>query len=355
MAISLDDLGSSFRVQAVNQGNPYDATAAAGRFAVRPGVYVLSRSGVVPDLEHSGGLAAAVELAEFVALPESAMHWAVRHDPLPRALVGQELRLAFTVVGDQPPDRATLAVVPPGAEETRRLVLERDRGYQYRGTLPGDWLTAGTLRYALEIHTGNTVRRFPEGSAPDSGRDGWQVEVLPADAPAVIFDAARDAVSLSGSTPCEQRMVAASGPDRTALQLAVRQFGPVPSAVSFRHELDDELDLWRTFLADRTTLRIRARALEPATNRLEIVLLERDGAVWGTEVPLSELWQDVQVPLDSLRYFSHWAGTPANRGGEHDRIRPADLVGVNVCFGAWLYPAHHAAPHTIEIEFIAVD
>ncbi len=67
--------------------------------------------------------------------------------------------------------------------------------------------------------------------------------------------------------------------------------------MSFRHEVDDELDPWRDMLGDRTTLRIRARALESSTTAVEIVLLERDGAAWGTNIPLTSEWQDIRIPF----------------------------------------------------------
>ncbi|HET9386544.1 MAG TPA: hypothetical protein VFO67_15515, partial [Gemmatimonadales bacterium] len=47
MTISLPDLGAAFTVQPVSAGNAAAARAADGRFAVTPGVYVLSASGAV--------------------------------------------------------------------------------------------------------------------------------------------------------------------------------------------------------------------------------------------------------------------------------------------------------------------
>jgi hypothetical protein len=355
MTIKLDDLGDTFSVRAVNRGNEYHATAAAGQFAVRPGVYVLSRSDMAADQWKDARLSAAVGLDEFVALPETTTSWTVRHEPLSRWITGQELRLAFTVVGDQHPDRVEVAAALHNTDAPRRVELQRDRGYQYSGTLPADWLTAGELYYSLEVHTGDVVRRLPAGSQLESNSGGWRIRILPPEAPAVIFEAAHDRVQPGGSEPYGQRVVETAEPGHKALQISVKQFAPAPSAVSFRHEVDDELDPWRAVLADRTTLRIRARALEPSTTLVEVVLLERDGAAWGTNVPLTTEWQDVRVPLDSLRYFSHWAGTPQSRGGESDKLHPGELVAVSVCFGAWLYPDHVAEPHTIEIESIAVE
>ena len=176
-----------------------------------------------------------------------------------------------------------------------------------------------------------------------------------AQSPAVIFDAEHDRVKPWGSDAFSQKRVPVAETGRTALQMSVERFAPPPSAVSFRHEVDDELDPWRDLLGDRTTLRVRARALESSTRAVEIVLLERDGAAWGTNIPLTTQWQDIRVPLRSLSYFRHWADTPESRGGEGDVLHPADLVAVSVCFGAWLYPEHFAEPHTIEIESVAVE
>src|SRR5207247_7326479 len=47
MTIALPDLGAAFTVQPIAAGNPGPSRAAAGRFTVTPGVYVLSATGPV--------------------------------------------------------------------------------------------------------------------------------------------------------------------------------------------------------------------------------------------------------------------------------------------------------------------
>ena len=140
-----------------------------------------------------------------------------------------------------------------------------------------------------------------------------------------------------------------------AVRIAVERFGPPPSSISFRVDVVDELEPWRDLLGARGTLRVRARGVEASTQAFELVLVERDGSVWGANVPLTTDWGEARLPLSSLRHFAHWAGNPPNRGGAADRIRPQEIAGVSVCFGAWLYPAHAAEPHTVEIEAIEVE
>jgi hypothetical protein len=171
----------------------------------------------------------------------------------------------------------------------------------------------------------------------------------------MLLDAERHPVHPQGDTPNRTGLTSGMTPSGRALRVAVERFGPPPSSISFRTELSEELDPWREVLAARTTLSLRIRALESTTTAVEVVLLERDGTPWGTNVPLTTRWQRVRLPLASLRHWVHWGGSPAGRGLAGDRVHPEELSGVNVCFGAWLFPEHAAEAHAIEIECIAVE
>jgi hypothetical protein len=355
MQIHMDDLGDVFSVRALNAGNDFQTTAQAGRFTVRPGAYVLQRPDIATDQWKTAPLAAHLRLDEFVALPESTTSWVVRHEPPIRWRSGLNLPVRFTMVGDTHPVRVELVSVPGDNRPDRRVDLQQDHGYQYVGTIPGDWLAEGDFAYAVDVHTEGKVRRFPDSDRPAADRMGWCVKIQSAQSPVVIFDAEHDRVKPWGGDAFSQKRVPVAETGRTALQMSVERFAPPPSAVSFRHEVDDELDSWRDLLGDRTTLRVRARALESSTRAVEVVLLERDGAAWGTNIPLTTQWQDIRIPFRALSYFRHWADTPESRGGEGDVLHPADLVAVSVCFGAWLYPEHFAEPHTVEVESVAVE
>ena len=81
--------------------------------------------------------------------------------------------------------------------------------------------------------------------------------------------------------------------------------------------------------------------------------METDGSPWGTVVELSEEWRQITLPLKDLRFFGHWRH-PKGRGGDDDRLHPAQAVGVNFCFGAWLYGGQAGEPHAIEVERVAL-
>ncbi|MBN2307635.1 MAG: cellulase family glycosylhydrolase [Candidatus Hydrogenedentes bacterium] len=184
----------------------------------------------------------------------------------------------------------------------------------------------------------------------------WRVPVLPRNAAVALFDAERHHVNpRAGQLPCHTALVPGAGGKHQALRIAVDGFEAPPSSVAFWNSVEAELDARRGDLERVDRVVVRARAYSPATNAIEIALIERDGSVWGANAGLTTAWQDVAVPLSALRFFSHWPGNPADRGGEGDRLDPANLAAVNVCFGAWLYREHAGQRHVVTIERILLD
>ena len=101
------------------------------------------------------------------------------------------------------------------------------------------------------------------------------------------------------------------------------------------------------------TLVLRARARAPRTNRLEVALVLTDGQVWGRVVDLKPTWEEIRIPLATLRYFSHWGGLP--KVGDNDRPDIRRVQSVNFCFGRWLFPETADQPHDIEISSLRVE
>ena len=108
-------------------------------------------------------------------------------------------------------------------------------------------------------------------------------------------------------------------------------------------------------MAQARELLITARAGEPDTDRMEVVLVERDTSPWGTmSVQLTQDWQQIRVPLSEFRAYGHWTTEAKDRGGPEDRLHPERILWVNFCFGSWLYPGSFAHPHAIEIQDVSL-
>jgi hypothetical protein len=211
----------------------------------------------------------------------------------------------------------------------------------------GSWLfpDAAKERHGLEI----------ESIALEYAPETWRVPVHGLGDPVELFTPHVWVSTTPGPLPVSQSLVAGSQPGATAWRVSVRRFDPPPSCTGAYADLTGITELWKPVIAGKQTLHIRARGGEPTTAAVEVVLSETDGTPWGVTPPLTTEWQDIRVPVASLRHFAHWNSTPQGRGGEGDHCRVENLAKLNLTYGAWLYPEHFNEPHSFEIEFIRLE
>jgi hypothetical protein len=139
-----------------------------------------------------------------------------------------------------------------------------------------------------------------------------------------------------------------------AARISVDSFGPPPASVSCRMPVPLHVREWID-PGSCTAVVLTARSGQAATDCVELVLLERDGAPWGVNrVPLSRDWARVRIPLSAFRFFDHWHHPPG-RGGPRDRLDVREIDAVNLCFGAWLFGDDADRPHAVEIQDVALE
>ena len=334
MKINLTDIGNSFAVTPINDGNQFRSQTRNGEFRIRPGIYLLEREGTTHTQPAP---------QEFIAPPAKDALPLVWHETKREWIEGKSLGMVFTVVAPNEPENVTLDFAG------HQLPLHRQRAYHYGAEIPVDWLKAGQLSYRLTVRINSDTLTFPKD------KPAWALPLVARGSPAPLFEAGLHKVKAHGQPVHQERLVPGMTKGRKALQISVEQFGAPPSSVTFRNELSEDLDPHRDDLLNHRMLRVRLRALESTTSTVEIVLTEENGAAWGTNTPVTTEWREERIPLTSLRYFGHWAGAPKSRGGKTDRIELRNLSTVSVTFGAWLYPQHTQEKHTVEIESISLE
>lgn len=212
--------------------------------------------------------------------------------------------------------------------------------------ITGAWLLGGSSKRPHEVQVQNVLltRQAPF----------WRVDVAGREAPVVLWEGAEAPPHTSGRA-ASVTVVAGSRPDRSAVRIAVPGFGPPPDAVSLRRSVSDVVASCREELTRGSYVQVVARAGQPTTRALEMVLIEQDGSPWGTmEVALSEQWREIRIPLQKLRYFDHWKVGPTDRGRAGDQMHLDRVAALNLCFGSWLLPDSYAGPQAVEIESVSV-
>jgi len=377
MRITMPDLGTGFSVEPMDAGNGHRPAVRAGAFDAWPGVYVLARAGVTHP---TWTLEMAVEgrrLGEFVAPPASEAPAVVLHTPPAELDAGRPFTVRADVVARDRVDSVALFIRRVGGfGRMLRLAMEPVGAFGYEVQVPAEVARDGLVEYAVSVYDGGEVRTFP-GSEPGdpyhwdfTGRTFWQVPVVAAGAPALLFDARRDRDHVLYPHPWEYvrfrtDVVAGSEPERLALSAMVEDFTPAPHHFALRTFLPDAE---RTRLGEFTTgavLRIRARVAGRPSDRVQVALVERDGTAWGRVVELTDRWQDLAIPLSELRrvplallprpypQFLPYLFEAATTDGGPD---PARLDGLQFSVSADLFAGTSIeGPHGFEVERVVLE
>ena len=346
MTIVLPDLGPSFSVQPVSADTRQVETASAGRFTVRPGVYLLSAAGPV-DPATLPATVGALGFAEYHAPETDALPLSVESLAPSEVLTGRDAELRVRIVDSTPPDSATLFFRRTAGDWYHGVPLRNSGGYEYAATVPASLLREGPAEFVVSVFRQGVPTTFPESlprlpwSWDYYGRASWKLSVVGARTPLVLLAPALDAASLSFTRigDAGRRGLFRLGISETSglplfhLELPVDQSGASPPDYTASLVIKQRIAARGEAIASAQELRLRARGLGPGQT-FHLTLMEDDGTSWTAEVALDSAWQDLTVPLSSLvagrgvllpqgfpGQWSYWVGPATGRGGAGDRPR----------------------------------
>src|SRR5947199_7483560 len=162
MTVRLPDLGGEFTVQAMNGGGQPVARSEAGRFAVIPGVYVLSASGPV-DPATLPARVGQIGFTEYHAPPVDSLPPSVQPLAATEYLVGRPAELRARVVDRTPPDSATLFIRPTAGGFYRGFAMQPAGGYTYAASVPATALREGPAEFVITLFRRDSTTTFPGG------------------------------------------------------------------------------------------------------------------------------------------------------------------------------------------------
>jgi hypothetical protein len=332
MGIDLPDLGATFKVVPLNDGNSYSTAAAGGTFKARPGVYLLtnsSRTGALKLPDRLPGVPYYLGMREFVCPePSHAPTCVVLHSQSDYP-ADKPISITATVASAEAPDSVTLRILDAAAATTT-VSMRHSGGYDFVGSLPAGAVPVGKFRFTVSVACGGKVLVFPNDSPVASTRaEDYGADVVPVDSPVVIFDPARDISNLSVSRSGESRNRAAKAVDGSQPGIPAYPFG-YPSermADDFTASLyiGDRVSDRGAGIAGAKSIHIMLKAIV-APSVIRVTLVEKDGSAWSEKVFASQEWKEVVVPIASLGSarsvmlpqgfpgtWSYWLSPPAGR------------------------------------------
>lgn len=338
MAVHLPDLGTAWRATPLGGTVPV-STAVDGSATLMPGDYALTRT--VPSL-------AALAQAAAADLPP---YFAPAPDPVqPRLTI--EVPAQFAGGTDMPLEVARSHVRTITAELVRADGSVLTCPLAEKAVLPAAQLTVGDWHVRFKaVGDDGTVLTLP-GRDEAEFKTGYTVHVRPNASNWELFDVPTALRRHAGIGPAWSSRGSDDG-GQPSLRLQAKSFAGAPDSSSLRLVTDATTRARQFPRSGRgRALLVRARAVYPQTDKIEIAIVQTSGAAWGTNMPLTPEWKTHRIPLDSLRYFKHW-GLPDLKPGEQPDIR--QTLSVNLCFGRWLYPKTFSEPQGFEISSIKVE
>jgi hypothetical protein len=339
MRIDLPDLGADFAVKGLNDGNAFSGRARDGTVRIGPGAYLLARTGVAPTQSRDDRWENIV-LKEFVAPPASMDRTYVLHEAIVEASADLDLRVSATIAAPGPVTKVELVVIPPRP----RIVEATDRppaprraqpgggntpgvgqrnvgavtalemtaldGFDYAVDIPGELLTAGTLRYHIVVHgaAGERPVTFPSEidrlpTEWDFFGEPWSARIVPADAPVLLFDAAVDSTAVTADhRDVRYELVPSDRPGTSAMEVVVNDLASGEHDHSFRYFFKPKIRGRESELANADrSLVLYGRSATRDPCRLQIALVTADGVAYGASISVKPEHGAVRAPVSSLR------------------------------------------------------
>jgi hypothetical protein len=376
MTVTLPDLGVGFTVQPITDGNAQAVRASAGRFAVTPGVYLLSAAPV--DRATLPEFVGHIGLAEYHPPPVDSLPPVATPLTAPQYLAGRDAELRVRVVDVTTPDSVTLFIRPVQGGFYRGFAMRPAGGYQYAATVPASVLREGPYQFLATLFSGDVALTFPRGEPGKptdwdyDGRWSWKLDVVEAETPLTLFDPGVDAGRLAFSRIGDAGrrglfrigLSAVTGRPVFHLELPEHAAGPEGSDYTASLVIADRVRARGESIeaADRVTLRLRALGPHQVLN---LTLMESDGTSWTAAVSADTGWSERDVPLSAfvagrgvLRpegfpgEWNYWVGPATARGGPGDRPRLRQVERLQLSLRRDVAAA--PAPDGVEVESVVL-
>jgi hypothetical protein len=354
MAVHLPDLGGQFFVTPIKVPADKPAiarAAAAARFSVEPGVWLLTRNARV-DRARLPTSVNRVGFDEYhvnarISYPDSVQSLAPKEFP-----AGGGVTIRARVADDVMPDEVKLWARPAGARGYGSPIpMQRSRGNDYVGVAAAGIFAPGLYEYAISVKSGERVTTFPGAVPQQPGQWPFQIDrlwsfrVTPAGSPMRLLNPKEDFAHLSFVRPGERyrspffQLSPGEVADESALSLTLPDLGKdTPPRYAAALYVGSVVAARQADARRADAVEIKLQAVGGTRKTIEMVLIERDGAAWSASVGAVGHWATVRVPLESFHIsrsihipspfpglWNYWRESPPLRGAGGDHLHAEDL------------------------------
>ena len=378
MTVALPDLGPSFSAQPVTAGNAQTTQAAAGRFTVTPGVYVLSAGAV--DMASLPATIGHVGFREYHAPPADSVPLTVVTAAAPQYLAGRDAEVGARVVDVSAPDSVTLFLRSAPGGFYRGFPMRPAGGYEFTTSIPSTILHHGFYEYVITTFRGGSAATFPASTPAKptewnyNAQAAWKFNVVDARTPLRLFDPGTDAARLMFTRIGDAgrrglfrvALSPATGQPIFHLELPVDTNGWSPADYTASLVIKTKVLARQETVTGAKELRLRLHGLG-ARQTLHVTLMEDDGTSWTVVLPVDSSWSERVISLAQLTAgrgvllpegfpgeWNYWVGPAAGRGGATDRPRLEHIERLQLSLRREDGVAVQPGKYGVEVEWIVL-
>ncbi|WP_445664941.1 membrane or secreted protein [Fodinibius sp. AD559] len=196
MIIDLPDLGNSFQVKGINEGNDQQIQAKDGSFTISPGAYLVYRDKQATNLPANDYQMGNIRINEFVTPPETNSEPVVGHESPSGVRADKPLTIKAKAASLKDTDKVSL--VMQSGWETKDVSMKKTSTYTFEASISADELYPGTINYWITVDREDKTLTFPGGYEGHPGDwdyhhdEQYHMEAYETDAAIDLFTAAED-------------------------------------------------------------------------------------------------------------------------------------------------------------------
>lgn len=314
MHINVPDIGTSFKITALNAGNSFSTSTSNGEVSILPGTYLVVKHGTTSTLTRDEKWGTG-KLGEFAAPAGSVAKTMVIHHPLPEVIEGSTADIEAVVISKESPSLVELHSVGVG-RRMEVIPMTKSRNYTYRASLTA---AKGFLRYYIVVRLGDERRTFPadDSSGPGdwdfAGHGPYEVRVAPKTTPLYIFEAGTDSRDMSRPWVQGSGPVPIEIPGKSELQITLQHLAtadpenlkanPVAD-YSMRYYFGNRINGRKLELASKKKIVLSARSLDERAYPIQVALILNNGTAYGATVILDPSQHEYSIAYSDLRPVS---------------------------------------------------
>lgn len=325
MTLQLPDLGSSFSLTGLNEGNsiPQQLVSNGTIYSLKPGTYLLQRTDARPKQHWTAASTwNGIRLGEYAAPAPRAKEFTVTHTPAVVTEADRPLTITATIAGPELPDSVIIYTdkISFWNDHNPSIRMHRTNGYTYQATVPSTEIKRGVFRYNILVCHNGKFRTYPGGSTSSGKSSGTSGSPLDWDFISEVYwetpvVAPTTAISLLDLTRPDANVEIYSQPDWCRMERQMIDESPVMKSFTrfrfygaqaknvhfLRTSVKDILAGRRDRLNTCSNLCMRVNPRQPLPEGLEAGFVTSDGFSYKAVCPLPSAEGIIKIPLTDLK------------------------------------------------------